>query len=65
LELGDEMRDSLIFDVRRFVSFPVSVETSSGLVSGVLKYVDPGGRLLLKTPGSWSLIKEWIAIKRR
>ena len=59
------MRDSLVFDVRRFINFPVYVDTTVGLVSGVLKHVDLGGCLLLKTPGSWSLVRQWTAIKRR
>jgi len=53
------------FDVRGFLGFPVYVETSVGVVSGVLKCVDVEGCLLLKTPGSWSLIRQWRTVKRR
>lgn len=59
------MRNTLMFDVRCFINFPVHVDTLVGLVFGVLKHVNLGGCLLLKTPGSWSLIKEWTLIKRR
>ena len=59
------MTGSRVFDVRRFLGFPVYVDTSVGLVSGVLRCVDLEGCLVLKTVGSWSLIRQWRTVKRR
>ena len=61
------MRDSVLFQVRRFKGFPVSIDVDAppGSVSGVLKCVDFRGCLVLARAGSWVLIKEWTAIKRR
>jgi len=60
------MRDNLCYELKRlFIGFPVYVEASSGLVSGILTYADPGGCLVLKTPSSWFIVKDWTTIKRR